>query len=380
MSAEIPCAEALAKLSQEIKFYESLFMDVPFGWAYHQVVLDDEGVPVDYTFLKANNCFELFTGLKVAEIIGRRVTEVIPGIQGADPDLISMYGQVALTGEPMQIEIYFAPFDRWYNVVANCPKRGFFNAIFEDITQRKKAELERDESMEELARSNRDLEQFAYVASHDLQEPLRMVSSYTELLGRRYRSKLDDDADRFIDYAVDGARRMQTLINDLLEFSRVGRQTQDVSATDLNELLSAVLKGLAPRMEETRADITCGQLPMAMIHPSSARQVLQNLITNALKFHGEEPPRIKISGRQVDETVHITIKDEGIGIAGEHHDRIFSIFQRLHRREEYAGTGIGLALVKRIVEHHGGSIRLDSSPGEGATFTVSLPAPRGGNG
>lgn len=207
-----------------------------------------------------------------------------------------------------------------------------------------------------------------------------MVSSYTELLGRRYRSKLDDDADRFIDYAVDGARRMQTLINDLLEFSRVGRQTQDVSATDLNELLSAVLKGLAPRMEETRADITCGQLPMAMIHPSSARQVLQNLITNALKFHGEEPPRIKISGRQVDETVHITIKDEGIGIAGEHHDRIFSIFQRLHRREEYAGTGIGLALVKRIVEHHGGSIRLDSSPGEGATFTVSLPAPQGRSG
>ena len=355
MPAEDPGAATLAKLGQENRFYESLFQGVPFGWAYHEVVLDHAGAPIDYIFLKANTCFEKFTGLKAAEIIGRRVTEIIPGIQDAEPDLISMYGQVALTGEPFQIELFFAPFDRWYNVVANCPERGFFNAIFEDITQRKMAELELDELMTELSRSNRDLEQFAYVASHDLQEPLRMVSSYT----------------------VEGARRMQALINDLLEFSRVGRQDRIVSATDLDQVLSTVLDGLAQRIEETGAEITRGPLPVAMIHPSYARQVLQNLLSNALKFCGAEPPRITISGSQEDGTAHFMVQDQGIGMAPEHHERVFTIFQRLHRRDDYEGTGIGLALVKRIVEHHGGEISLDSSEGEGATFRVSLPAPLG---
>lgn len=377
MAAEEPGAEGMAQLRQENQFYASLFRDVPFGWAYHQIVLDDAGKPVDYTFLKVNKRFEEFTGLVAADILNRRVTEVIPGIQDADPDLISMYGTVALTGEPLEIEIYFAPFDRWYNVVANCPRRGFFNAIFEEITARKKAELDLDEAMGELARSNKDLEQFAYVASHDLQEPLRMVSSYTELLGRRYRGQLDKQADRFIDYAVDGARRMQTLINDLLEFSRVGRSNKDPEATDLNAVLGNVLDGYRDLIAQSKADVRCETLPVAMIHPSYAQQVLQNLLSNAIKFNGGEPPVIRITGSQDDGQVHLTFTDQGIGISEEHHARIFDIFQRLHRREEYEGTGIGLALVKRIVEQSGGAISLDSAPGEGATFHISLPAPQG---
>ena len=379
MTTDDPCAEGLDKLRQENRFLEALFRDVPFGWAYHQSVFDDDGVPVDYIFLRANTRFEQYTGLKAAEIIGRRVTEFIPGIEEADPDLIKAYGEVALTGEPLEMEIYFAPFDRWYNVVANSPEKGYFNAIFEEITSRKKAEAELAEAMGELARSNRDLEQFAYVASHDLQEPLRMVSSYTELLGRRYAGKLDQDADRFIGFAVDGAQRMQVLINDLLEFSRVGRQARPEQPIDLNVALAAVLDGLHERVTETGARVSCGVLPEAMIHPSQAQQVLMNLLTNALKFRGDAPPEVSISGSSEDGQVRITVKDNGIGISPEYHAKVFAIFQRLHKREEYPGTGIGLALVKRIVEHNGGKVRLESTEGEGTAFHLTLPAHAGGD-
>ncbi len=378
MTADDPGPTGLDKLRQENRLYEALFRDVPFGWAYHEMVLDEDGKPVDYIFLKANSRFEQYTGLKAADIIGRRVTEIIPGIENAEPDLIKAYGEVALTGEPLEMEIYFAPFDRWYNVVANCPEKGYFNAIFEEVSARKKAEAELAAAMSELARSNKDLEQFAYVASHDLQEPLRMVSSYTELLGRRYSAKLDDEADRFIGYAVDGAQRMQILINDLLEFSRVGRLKPPAEPTELSEVAATVLDGLSDRVAERGAKVECGQLPAALIQPVHAKQVLQNLLTNALKFSAGTAPEISISGNREDGRVTLTVKDNGIGIAPEHHAKVFAIFQRLHKREKYPGTGIGLALVKRIIEHNGGTIRLESKEGEGTSFHVTMLAPEGG--
>ncbi len=363
-----------ADAKTEVAFYRSLFRDVPFGWAYHQVVLDDQGRPVDYVFLKANRKFEEFTGLRRADIIGNRVTEIIPGIQDADPDLITAYGEVALGAEPLQFELYFAPFDRWYNVVANSPERGYFNAIFEEISDRKKAEQDLARAMEELARSNKDLEQFAYVASHDLQEPLRMVSSYTDLLARRYTDKLDERANSFINFAVDGARRMQDLINDLLSFSRVGSQGTPAVAVDLNEVTSQVIADLALTIEETGGEVLARDLPEVLMDPVHARQLLQNLVGNALKFHGEAPPRIEVSAAREGDMWALSVRDNGIGIPEKHRERVFGIFQRLHRRRDYAGTGIGLAMVRRIMENAGGEVRMESAEGGGTTFTCTLPA------
>ena len=226
---------------------------------------------------------------------------------------------------------------------------------------------------EELARSNAELEQFAYVASHDLQEPLRMVASFTQLLGRRYRGKLDQDADEFIGYAVDGANRMQHLINDLLAYSRVGTRSKPLAPTDCNAVFQQARDNLATAVEETSTVIYQDPLPMVLGDEVQLLQVFQNLIANAIKFRGAEPPQIQVTAaRQGPEWV-FAIQDNGIGIAPEHQERIFSIFQRLHQRSEYPGTGIGLAICKKIVERHGGRIWVESQPGKGSTFYFSLP-------
>jgi signal transduction histidine kinase len=226
----------------------------------------------------------------------------------------------------------------------------------------------------DLARSNAELEQFAYIASHDLQEPLRMVSSYTRLLARRYQGKLDQDADEFIAFAVDGATRMQRLIDDLLAFSRVGTRGKPFEPTDCNAVLKDVLDNLQLAIEENHAVVTRGELPVLPADASQLEQLFQNLIANAIKFHGEAPPQISIAAQQQADDWHFTVSDNGIGIDPEHFERIFVIFQRLHGRGDYPGTGIGLAVCKRIVERHGGNIWVESVPGQGATFHFTLPA------
>jgi signal transduction histidine kinase/heme-degrading monooxygenase HmoA len=225
----------------------------------------------------------------------------------------------------------------------------------------------------ELTRSNKDLEQFAYVASHDLQEPLRMVVSYLQLLERRYKGKLDDDADEFIGYAVDGAKRMQRLINDLLAYSRVGRGGGRVREVDLESVVDRVIANLEATIGEAGGSVTRDALPRLLADESQMGQLFQNLIGNGLKFHGEEPPRVHVSAERREDVTEITVSDNGIGIAEEYKDRIFVIFQRLHGRMDYPGTGIGLALSKKIVEWHGGRIWVESQPGKGSTFHLTLP-------
>ncbi|PNU20241.1 hypothetical protein C2E25_08635 [Geothermobacter hydrogeniphilus] len=224
-----------------------------------------------------------------------------------------------------------------------------------------------------LQRSNQDLEQFAYVASHDLQEPLRIITGYVQLLQRRYQGQLDADADEFIHFAVDAANRMKQLINDLLDYSRIDRKGDPFVEVDLNRVLDRALKNLELTIEENGARIESERLPNLVADPGQMERLLQNLIGNAIKFHGQNPPVIKVFSRREKDAWRILIQDNGIGIDTLYRERIFQVFQRLHGLAEYPGTGIGLAMCKKIAERHGGHIGVDSEPGNGACFWFVIP-------
>lgn len=242
-----------------------------------------------------------------------------------------------------------------------------------EIAQHRLTEKALNESLEELSRSNEDLEQFAYIASHDLQEPLRMVASYVQLLERRYRDRLDQDAHDFIGYAVEGVTRMQRLINDQLTYALVGMDSSQFEATDANQVLAEVLANLKPLIEENHAEITQDVLPAVPVIHTQFGQLLQNLIGNAIKFHGADIPRIHVAARGEGNEWLFSVSDNGIGIAPEYFDKIFLIFKRLHSREKYPGTGIGLAICKRIVARHHGRIWVESELGKGSTFYFTIP-------
>jgi light-regulated signal transduction histidine kinase (bacteriophytochrome) len=244
---------------------------------------------------------------------------------------------------------------------------------------RRQAEKDLAQKVEELARSNADLEQFAYVASHDLQEPLRMVAAYTQLLSERYTGKLDANADKFIGYASEGALRMQVLIQDLLAFSRVGRREGSLTSVDCNSLMDEVRQTLAGAIQDSGAVLTSGTLPVVLADRTQILQVFQNLLSNAIKFRGESAPMISVLAEKQDEQWLFTVRDNGIGIASEYADNIFVIFQRLHARSEYPGNGIGLAICKKIIQRYGGKIWVESMPGCGSTFKFTMPVENPGH-
>jgi signal transduction histidine kinase len=238
---------------------------------------------------------------------------------------------------------------------------------------RQRAEKHLAEKAEELARSNADLEQFAYVASHDLQEPLRMVTAYTQLLAERYRGQLDENADKFIGYASEGALRMQVLIQDLLAYSRVGRKESAYGNVDCNLVMKEVLQSLASAIQESGAVITLGELPEVWADRTQMAQVFQNLIGNAIKFRQEDTPRISVQAEAADDHWLFTVSDNAIGIEPECAENVFVVFQRLHTRAEYPGNGIGLAICKKIIERYGGKIWVESQVGVGSSFKFTLP-------
>jgi signal transduction histidine kinase len=244
----------------------------------------------------------------------------------------------------------------------------------QELAVRKRAEEQIRRYADELTRSNQELQQFAYIASHDLQEPLRMVTSYLQLLERRYHGQLDADADEFIQFAVDGAQRMHELIRDLLAYSRVGTLGGPFVPVDCERVFGQVLDNLKVAIRESEATVTCDPLPAVMADPIQLGQLFQNLIGNAIKFRGQRSPEIHVSATRHDGDWLISVRDNGIGIEAQYAERIFVIFQRLHTREEYPGTGIGLAVCKRIVERHGGRIWVESQPGQGATFSFTIPS------
>lgn len=243
-----------------------------------------------------------------------------------------------------------------------------------DISEHKKAIQELAEHREELQRSNADLEQFAYVASHDLQEPLRMVATYTELLAERYRGKLDERADKYIGYAIDGARRMQELIKELLAYSRVNSNAKLPVVVEAEVVVESVLAGLQVAIKESGAEIVREPMPAVRGDQAQLGQVFQNLIGNALKFRADRAPRIRIGAEKSNGTCLFHVADNGIGIDKQYSGRVFQMFQRLHERGRYEGSGIGLAIAKKIVERHGGRIWFESEPDKGTTFFFTLPS------
>lgn len=267
--------------------------------------------------------------------------------------------------------VYVESFDRL--VYDNSQKPVGAVGVVMDITQRKQIEDALDKYMLEITRSNQDLEQFAYVASHDLQEPLRKISSYLQLIEHRYSDKLDEDGKEFIGFAVDGATRMKRLINDLLTYSRVQRSKEEFQPVQLQQVIATVLENLELPIEESGAEITYDELPEVFGSKSQMVQLFQNLISNAIKFCGENLPHVHIGVEKAGSQWQFWVKDNGIGIDPKYFDRIFVIFQRLHSRREYSGTGIGLAICKKIIENHDGHIWVESEAGKGTTFYFTLP-------
>ena len=461
-----------ARQESEVHF-RSLFDNMLNGFA-HCKMLFENGHPHDFIYLDVNHAFESLTGLK--NVVGCRVSEIIPGIREKDAALLELYGRVALTGKPETFERYVEAMSMWYSIAAYSPAPEHFVAVFDviterkraearaesvarfpaenpspilrvdsdgillyanagarpllhawacdvgqrvpadwiqhvgevvasnarrevdvvlgdkifalmlapiakanqvniyghDITDRKRAEESLKRAMADLERSNRELEQFAYVASHDLQEPLRMVASYTQLLAQRYEGQLDEKAKKYIDYAVDGAVRMQRLITDLLTYSRAKAPSHTATLLDSHAVLGEALRNLQSTIHESPAMVTSGELPVVRAEGTQLAQVFQNLIANAIKFHAADSPRIHVAAEDCDHEWRFSVRDNGIGIEAQYALRIFGIFQRLHTRQEYSGTGIGLAVCKRIVEGHGGRIWVESEFGKGSIFFFTL--------
>jgi PAS domain S-box-containing protein len=320
-------------------------------------------------------------GYRRDELVGQRVKNIIPegfaerlvadALRSTEDALAQQIGTgIELTGHrkdgsEFPIELMLSPLESAEGILVT--------AAIRDITTRKTAEAHLLNKVEELNRSNEELGQFAYIASHDLQEPLRMVASYTQLLSRRYKGKLDSDADEFISFAVDGASRMQRLIQDLLTYSRVGTKGNDLLDTSSEEALQQALVNLRGSIEESGALVTHDPLPAVMADETQLIQLFQNLVGNAIKYQNPGIPRIHISAAMNGEKKWIfSVKDNGLGIDPQYFERIFGMFQRLHKREEFAGTGIGLAICKKIAERHGGSISVESQPGQGSTFRFAL--------
>ena len=320
-------------------------------------------------------------GYRRDELLGQKVKNIIPegfaerlvadALRSVEDALAQQIGTgIELIarrkdGSEFPIELMLSPLESTEGILVTAAVR--------DITTRKKAEANLLQKVEELNRSNEELGQFAYIASHDLQEPLRMVASYTQLLARRYKGKLDSDADEFISFAVDGASRMQRLIKDLLAYSRVGTKAKDLLDTPSEAALQQALINLRGALEESGAQVTHDPLPIVLADEMQLIQLFQNLVGNAIKYQNPGIPRVHISAaRNGEKRWTFSVQDNGLGIDSQYFEKIFGMFQRLHKREEFEGTGVGLAICKKIVERHGGSISVESQLGRGSTFCFVL--------
>jgi PAS domain S-box-containing protein len=343
---------------------------------YANVMLDPEGFIVSW-----NEGGERLKGFRAEEIIGEHFSrfysaeDISKGLPAMELKQAKENGR--FEGEGWRVRKDGSRFLANIVITALRDEKGKlrgFGKITRDITERRRAEEHLTKTMEDLKRSNEELGQFAYVASHDLQEPLRMVASYTQLLAQRYKGRLDSDADEFIAFAVDGCNRMQGLIQDLLSYSRAGANAEPLREISCEGALEKTLRNLRPTIQDSGAMVTHDSLPTIMTDETQLVQVFQNLIANAIKYHGAEPPLVHVSATRnsVNEWV-FSVRDNGMGMEPQYFERIFILFQRLHGQKEFAGTGIGLAMCKKIVDRLGGRIWVESQPTKGSTFYFALP-------
>ncbi len=331
----------------------------------------------DHRYEFVNKGYENWFGIKAEDVVGRHASEVV----GKEAyDAVKEELDRVFQGETVEYErmMAYKSGGNKYTQTTFLPhkKDGRVEGAIvcvNDVTPLKEKENELRKLLDEVERSNKELEQFAYVASHDLQEPLRMVSSFLQLLERKYNEKLDDNGKEFIRYAVDGASRMKTLINDLLKYSRVGTRGKPFTTTSMNEVINQVLTNLSDTIKESGATFVLGKLPEIDADESQMVQLFQNLVSNAIKFRGDKSPQISITAKENKKQVTFTVSDNGIGIEPKFHERIFVIFQRLHTSDKYPGTGIGLAVCKKIVDRHHGTISLKSAIGNGTSFKIIIP-------
>ena len=356
--------KAEAELQQREAFLEAIVENIP------DMIFVKEAK--ELRFVRFNRAAESLLGVSRDDLYGRNDFDLFPKTEaeffvGRDREVLASGGVLDIPEEPIHTRVLGTRIlhTKKLPVRDAAGQPVYLMGISEDITERKLKE-------DELARSNRELELFAYVASHDLQEPLRMVASYVQLLARRFGTLLDDDGRQFVRFAVEGAQRAQQLIDGLLEFSRVGTAGQPLAPVDAGIAVGKALANLTIALKDAEARVDIAPLPAVLGDESQLVQLFQNLIGNAVKFRGGEPPVVEVSAHRDGAWWEFGVRDNGIGIAPEYTERIFVIFQRLHGREAYPGNGLGLALVKKIVERHGGRIRVDSEVGKGSTFRFTL--------
>ncbi len=335
-----------------------------------------EGIQVigfDWRYLFVNNSVVEHSKYSDEELLGHTMMEKYPGIENTEMFSVLQTCMKERTSRIIENEFTFPDGTReWYELSIQPVPEGLF-ILSTDITHRKKADEKLKEYAEDLKSSNTELERFAYVASHDLQEPLRMVSSFLNLLENRIEDKLDETSKQYISFAVDGSKRMKTLIQDLLMYSRIGSNIDNFTSVDLNEVMLYVTQVLEEEIQKKKAIINVKPLPVIAANNSLISQLFQNLIINALKYHDDTPPEIEIGCNETYDNSVFYVKDDGIGIDPKFFEKIFIIFQRLHNKTEYSGTGIGLAICKKIVDIHKGKIWVESFPGNGSTFYFSIP-------
>ncbi|NHN47970.1 PAS domain S-box protein [Halostella sp. JP-L12] len=357
--------ETVARLEESEQRYRTLAENFPNGGVG---LLDTE---LRHT-LVAGQGFEK-TDFSAADLEGERVQDIY---SGDVLRVIESHYRATLNGEPTTFEVDIQGRTFQFRTHPLTDEENDVYAILsmsQDITERKQYEEKLEQLVADLEESNERLEQFAYAASHDLQEPLRMVSTYIQLIERRYGDELDEEGQELFEYAVDGAERMRSMVDGLLQYSRIETMGDEFEPVDLDVVFGDVCEDLQVKIEESDAEITVDQLPRVKGDENQLRQVFQNLLSNAIKFSGEKPPQVHVSAERNGEKWRVSVADQGVGIDSDDKEQIFEIFEGLHSDGEYAGTGIGLAVCERIVERHSGEIWVDSEPGEGSTFSFTLP-------
>ena len=365
-------AQALRESEEK---YRTLFDAIDEGFCIIEKVEGEAGAPLDFRYLEANPAFEAQAG--VGGVVGKTIRQAFPG---EPEEWLLTYDTVLRTGEPLRSESGLVTQGRvldLYSFRVEDKTQRRVAVIFKDITARKQAEAARTRLLTEVQRANEELQQFAYIVSHDLNEPLRTITNFLQLLTRRLPDTLDAEAAEYLAFVEEGAQRLRHLLADLLAYTRAGGEGQEVAAVDGNALLARVLVDLQLAIAESGATITQDPLPTVWGDATRLGRVMQNLIGNALKFRGPTPPQVHVSAQREGKQWRFSVRDNGIGIDPAQAGRLFQVFRRLHTRKEYPGTGIGLAICKKIVEQHGGQIWVESELGKGATFFFTLPAAPG---